>query len=409
MITDPLSTAYITLAFELEQHIPGLVDAYFGPPELQARVQASTPRPPEAIAASAADMREAVQASDYPTQRKGYLNAQLRALETLARVQAGVSITYRDQVRNCFDIEPRQVDETLFDEANEQLNALLPRPTPAATIAERMEAWKQQYVVSPSVAQQMIERIAAEARHRTSDIVTLPDGDYVGFELVTDKPWSGYNWYLGNTRSRIEINTDLPIHAHTLLDLVCHEAYPGHHAEHALKEQHLYRQRGWGEHSIQLINTPECVISEGIATLAASMIFDNDATAWAAAELYPLAGIVGDPQQEQQIGEARRVVRGVAGNAALLLHEQGADSETVVQYLMRYSLNTEAEARHRLRFISHPLWRVYIFTYHTGRDLLARWLAQGDHFERFRTLLTEQIYPAQVEGWIIDEHRGCLD
>ncbi|MDP9357730.1 MAG: hypothetical protein M3R02_21060, partial [Chloroflexota bacterium] len=72
-----------------------------------------------------------------------------------------------------------------------------------------------------------------------------------------------YNWYLGQSRSRVEINTDLPIRANALTGLICHEAYPGHHTEWTLKEHHLYRGRGLGEFSIQLIHTPEAVIAEG--------------------------------------------------------------------------------------------------------------------------------------------------
>lgn len=408
MSIDAISMRYLRLALELDQHLVGLVDAYTGPAALRDAVQAQPPRPAAVIATELATLRDEVQQSSYPAPRKAYLAAQLGALATLARKQAGDPISYRDEVRACFDIEPQHVAEDLFEAALEELDALLPRTTPAASLNERYDAWRSQYAVSPPVAAQLIERIAAEARTRTAALLPLPAGEGVQFALVDDKPWSGYNWYLGQAQSRVEINTDLPIYAHSLLDLVCHEAYPGHHTEHALKEQRLYHGLGWGEHAIQLINTPECVISEGIAMLAADMIFGDAAGAWAAAELYPLAGIVGDPQQEQQIATARRHLRAVAANAALLLHEQGAHEQEVLAYLQRYGMGTAAEARQRLRFISHPLWRTYIFTYYVGRDLLARWLARGNRQARFALLLTEQIAPAWVEQQVLAEAGACL-
>ena len=112
-----------------------------------------------------------------------------------------------------------------------------------------------------------------------------------------------------------------------------------------------------------------------------------------------MAGIVGEPEREQRIAAAGRALRSVGANGALLLHDQRADPEEVVQYMMRYGLSTEREARQRLRFISSPQASAYVFTYHVGRDLLADWLAQGDRTERFRTLLIEQVYPSLIEDW----------
>ncbi|MEI7769970.1 MAG: hypothetical protein WCI67_08290 [Chloroflexales bacterium] len=391
MQTDAISAAYIDLAFAIEQHVEGFVDAYVGPPELRERARR---REPAEIVAGLAGLRAEVRASGYPEQRKGYLDVQLRGMETTARRLAAEPITYRDEVRACFDIEPVFTPEATFEAANAELEALLPGP---GGLAERLDRWRQRFVVPPAVAERMIAVIAAEARARTAEqLIAMPEADAVQFALVSDKPWSGYNWYLGAGRSLVEINTDLPIRASGLLDLVCHEAYPGHHAEHALKEQRLYRQRGWGEQAIQLINVPECVISEGIATLAADMIFGDDAHAWAAEHVYPLGGVVGDPEREARIARAQWSLRALSGNAALLLHEQGADPEDVVRYIMRYGLRTEREARQSLRFISTPLWRTYTFTYFVGRDLLGRWIAQGDRPQRFRQLLTEQVYPSMI-------------
>ncbi len=387
---DAISTRYIQLAFALEQHVPGFVDAYTGPAELRDQAPALEP---SAIAAALAGLRAEVQQSDFPPARRDVLDVQLRGMATTADKLTGEPISYRDEVRACFDIEPVFTPESVFEAANADLHALLPG---VGSLAERSAAWRQRFEVTPTVARQMIDVISVEARRRTAELVDLPENDDVRVELVNDKPWSGYNWYLGGGRSLVEINTDLPIRANALLDLVCHEAYPGHHTEHALKEQLLYHQRGWGEYAIQLINVAECVISEGIATLAADTIFGDETTHWAAEHVYPLGGIAGDPEREMRIAAAQWNLRALSGNAALLLHEQGVDPEEVVRYIMRYGLRSEVEARQSLRFIATPLWRIYTFTYFSGRELLGRWLAQGDRRERFRTLLSEPVIPSMI-------------
>ena len=94
---------------------------------------------------------------------------------------------------------------------------------------------------------------------------SIPDGDSLEISVVTNEPWSAYNWYEGGKWLRIEFNTDMPTRAHQLVGTMSHEAFPGHHLEHASKEQRLVNEQGRVEASIQLINTPEAYISEGLA------------------------------------------------------------------------------------------------------------------------------------------------
>lgn len=404
MTLDPISREYLSLSFAIDRLFPGFIDAYFGPPEIKdAALQGDAPDP-TALFARARDLRATVETADFLESRSEFLTAQLTAMETICRKLSGESVPYLEEVRTLFDIEPTRTPDEAFDAAIHELGEVLPGE---GDVRERMIAWRKQYVVDVEAARQMIDVISAETRRRTVEIISLPDGEGFAVEFVHDKPWSGYNWYLGDYRSKVEINTDLPIHAHELTNLVAHEGYPGHHAEHSLKEHILYRDHGYGEHAIQLINTPECVISEGIATLAESIVFpDNSGATWQSEHLFPIAGLTGDPERETRIARARTALRAVNGNAALLLHDEGRTEDEVLAYLMRYGLRAENEARQSLRFLSDPLWRAYTFTYHVGRDLLGRWIdlaPKPDRQSRFRLLLVGQITPARIGRWIVDE------
>jgi hypothetical protein len=55
------------------------------------------------------------------------------------------------------------------------------------------------------------------ARAANAPFVSLPAGESFETVLVTNKPWGAYNWYLGNFKSRIELNTDLPTELNNLL------------------------------------------------------------------------------------------------------------------------------------------------------------------------------------------------
>ena len=397
---DDLSQRYVTLGFGLERHIEGTVDAYVGPPEIREAVMSGPLPAPADLLGQATSLLNDVASTELPPSRTDYLTAQVLALQTTCRKLAGEEIPYREEVRLCFDIEPERTPETIYDEAIAALGDALPG---TGDIADRMIAWRQQFEVPVDTARKMIDLIVAETRSRAAVFAPLPEGEGIELAMVSNQPWSGYNWYLGNCRSRVEINTDLPIQASRLLNLVSHEGYPGHHTEHAIKEQRLFREQGYGEHAIQLINTPECVMSEGIATLAESIIFGpEEAAAWRNEHLYRPVGIEVDPKRELQIVQSQQALTSVAGNAALLLHEDGLPQNEVVDYFATYALESPERARKRLSFIADPLWRAYVFTYHVGYDLLGAWLdlppddAGDTHQARFAHLLAEQVTPGAV-------------
>jgi hypothetical protein len=398
-LLDAFAREYARLAFGLDRHIPGFIDAWLGSQVDRVSLDPDPAPEPAALVAIARELLARIPHTDASESRKGYLTKQVAAMLTNARRATGEEIPYREEVRLLFDIEPRATPEAVYDAAINDLDYLLPGDGPAP---ERMISWRESYRISPETARRLVDVILPELRERSLDIVDLPQDESIEIRMVTDQPWSGYNWYLGDGRSRVDLNTDLPIYAYRLTDLLAHEGYPGHHTEHALKER-LYTEDGFGEHALQLINTPECLISEGIATVAEKMLFSpEELVRFRRERVYPAAGIAGDPEREVAIGAAQRVLRSVPGNAALMLHEEGQDPESVIAYLQRYALSSEEEARQRLRFIADPLWRAYIFTYHVGYELVSGWLddaAPGERRRRFGALLTEQVYPSQVAAW----------
>ena len=266
---DAFGRDFARLAFGIERHVPGFIDAYLGPDEARATLDPGQPPPPESLVEAAYRLLAGVPNMEAGESRKVYLTKQLEAMLTTARRLVGETLPYREEVRLLFDIEPRAAPEAEYDAAIAELDRLLPGEGP---VAARIAAWRDRYVITPHVARAVVDVILPELRARTAEIVDLPPEESIEIEMVSDKPWSGYNWYLGHGRSRIELNTDLPIHAFRLTELLVHEGYPGHHTEHTLKER-LYTVEGFGEHAFQLINTPECLISEGIATMAEEMIF----------------------------------------------------------------------------------------------------------------------------------------
>jgi hypothetical protein len=319
-------------------------------------------------------------------------------IATLRRA-GGETLDFEEELRLIYDIQPQWTDEREFEEALHTLDELTPGTQP---LADRLEAWNARFDVPKEKLLPLFIACRDEARRRTKRLFALPEGEEILLQIVQNQPWSAYNWYLGNYRSRVDVNTDLPVRANSMMGLMTHEGYPGHHTEHALKEQRLYRELGYAEASLQIINAPECVISEGLADLGWQMIFSEQELSDWLGEFYAQAGLVVDVARDQAIAIARRQLRAVSGNAAFMLHRDGADEAAVIQYLERYSARTEKQARQSFRFISNPLFRSYVFNYHYGHDLLKRYVEVGDRIERFRVLLEQPLTPSRIASELSD-------
>jgi hypothetical protein len=396
---DAIGVEYLTLGLELERLVPGFVDAYMGPDDLKTRAHSGPLPDPWSLLDRARRLLTDVQVSAYGDNRKEFLRAQITGLITSCRKLSGEEIPYVEEVESSFDIPVAYTPDDRLDESIRELETALPGQ---GSVRERQIAYRRRFEVNQQTASKIIDSILNETRDNTRQFLTWPAGENIEIAFVSNQPWSGYNWYLGAARSRVEINTDLPIYAINLPALVAHEAYPGHHTEHALKDQLLYHDRGFAEHAIQLINTPECVISEGIAVLAEDFGFgEQDGAGWLASNLPALAGISLDADVHRRISRASRNLRSVASNAALRFHRDGQSEREVVQYLQHYALATEAEAAKRFSFINDPLWRPYVFTYSVGRELMSAWLdrlSDNTRLDGYRRLLEEQWTPSQLRA-----------
>ncbi|HEX3540538.1 MAG TPA: hypothetical protein VHT75_08870 [Acidimicrobiales bacterium] len=368
-----------------------MVDAYYGPPELKNRVAAEAPRPPAELEARARRLLAALAAdTDLDPARRHFLLAQVRGLRTTAAKLAGEAIGYVDEVEACYGVRPDMVPEDVFAAAHRRLDDALPGSGP---LAERYVTWREAQAVPPDKLRPAVESLAEELRARTKTLWGLPDDEFVEFDLVTNEPWAGFNYYLGNLRSRVVINIDLPVLSTSLGHLVAHEAYPGHHTEHCRKEVGLVRRRRFLEETIFLVGTPQCLLAEGLADLGLEVVAGPRPEPVVAGHLQPL-GIPYDADLVAQLSEAGQALGAVRGNAALLLHDRGAPVETVVDYLARWSLLSRRRAEKAVEFLVDPTWRAYVYCYIEGVARCRRFVA-GDP-SRFARLISEQLTPADL-------------
>jgi hypothetical protein len=395
-VTQSAAERYLRLGLQLGRHVDGIVDAYYGPSELAAAVDAEPPVDPRALVSAAEALLDQLE--------DGWLRDQVVGLRTYAGVLAGESGSYADEVEGCYGVRPTYTDEAVFIAAHERLEELLPGNGP---LAQRYERWRESILVPTEQVERTVAAVIEEARAWTRGLVELPAGEGVVLEIVRDKPWWAFCDYLGDLGSRIAVNVDLPMSALELLRLTIHETYPGHHAERSSKEHLLVRGRGLLEETLVLVPTPQSLVSEGIAERAPNVLLEGDGGAALAAVIHD-AGIEFDLAHALAVERALEPCTWAEVNAALMLHDAGASEAEALPYLERWGLMTPKLAAHLIRFFTEPTSRTYVMNYSAGRELCRSYVA-GEP-ERFRLLLTKQVrvrdlLEARDAGTRDDPHR----
>ncbi len=398
---DAIARDYVALILEIGEREEGYVDAYYGPPEWAAAAEANPREIPQLIqgAASLTDRLKAVSttgAGPDVVQRKAYLLAHVSAAAARLRMLSGETMSFADEAEALFGVRPDLRPLASYDPVLAEIDALLPGPGP---LADRVTEFKSHYVIPKDRLQAVMDAAIAECRRRTARHIALPANENFTLAFVGDKPWSGYNYYQGNSQSKIEINADFPIYTERAIDLGCHEGYPGHHVYNALLEKTFVRDRGWVEMSVYPLFSPMSFVAEGSANYGIDLAFPGDeGLAFEREVLFPLAGL--DPATAEKKAQLQALTRQLARAEYTIADAYLAgriDRQIAVDQLMKYSLADRAKATQRLRFID--TYRSYIINYGLGRDVVQAWVErQGpDRWEAMETLLSSQILPADID------------
>ncbi|NMO15487.1 hypothetical protein HPC49_19145 [Pyxidicoccus fallax] len=370
---DATAEQYVKLVLALGQHGESEVDAYYGP-EAWAEEARATRWTLEEIGRRAVEVRKAVEAVPVPddallAMRRRFLLGQLTAVATRARMLSGERLTFDDESEALYGARAPRHTEAEFEAVLAELERRVPGSGP---LGERVERFRQRFVI-PADRRDAVYRAAIdEARRRTLLHVKLPAEERFTLEYVTGKPWGGYNWFKGQATSVIQINTDLPNSVWRAVMLAAHEGYPGHHVYNTLLEQHLMRGRGWVEFTVYPLFSPMSFIAEGSADYGVELAFP-DAEAFLRDTLFPLAGL--DPRLAADYVRMEALLEKLsyANTEVARAYVDGRlGREAARDWLMRYALLTPKRAE--LAMTSFESTRSYVINYKLGRDLVRQYV-----------------------------------
>jgi hypothetical protein len=398
---------FVKLALAVGQHDADYVDAYFGPEEWRTAVEQEVPGLDE-ILARAGELAERITAipveqdDDMARQRHLRLAKTLDTLAARTRFLAGERQSFDEESAALFDAVAPVHESAHFQAILDRLDAALPGD---GSLPERYGAFKEDFVIPSDKLDEVFQAAIDACRQRTRAFIDLPESENFIVEYVTDKSWSGYNWYQGDYQSLIQVNTDLPIFIDRALDLACHEGYPGHHVFNLLLEKNLLRDRGWSEFFVYPLFGPRSLIAEGTANFGIDVAFPTEERiAFERQTLFPLAGL--DPDRVAEYYEVGKLIAGLnyAGNEAARGYlDETMTADQAVDWLMTYSLMAEPRARQRLSFIDQ--YRSYVINYNLGQDLVRDYIESrggtAENAERrwqlFADLLSNPLLPSQLQ------------
>jgi hypothetical protein len=145
---DSTGQRYVQLALAIDQHIPGYIDAYFGPAEWKQTASSHGKLPLDELAGEVASLENEVSEIEHEDpQRADFLSRQLKAMGTSLRLLQGEKLSLAQEVDALYDISPTWVSEARFEEAHHLLDELLP---PGDSLQERMKVRRKYLEISSS-------------------------------------------------------------------------------------------------------------------------------------------------------------------------------------------------------------------------------------------------------------------
>ena len=397
-----IAERYVQLVLAIGQHDASYVDAYYGPPQWQddaASAKPSLQQIGDELAATLARLASAEVSADQETRlRATNLRTQLLAMQAKVAMLEGMKLPFDEESARLYDAVSPHHARAWYEAIVAQVAHLLPGEGAASM---RLQQFRQQFVIPPDRLQAVMQAAIEAGRERTLQHIDLPPEENFVLEFVTDKPWSGYNWYKGHYQSVIQSNTDLPIYIDRAVDLGCHEAYPGHHVYNVLLERDLVRGKGWMEYCVYPLYSPQSLIAEGTANYGIELSFtDDERLAFEQQVLFPLAGL--DPALAPRYLAVNRLLARLAyaDNDIARQYLDGSLSRgEALEWLVNVRLYPAEKAAQRLQF--YDAMGAYVINYNLGQDMARAWVerqgaTRAQHWAAFRELMSSPRTPAAL-------------
>ena len=304
-----LAEDYIDIALKLDEISRGEVDSYYGSYDSGQILEASL----DEIIIDAGDLKarvDSVREAISDQRLEGLALKVDHLLRVLGFLANGDLLPFSEELGGFFGIRIDELSpETRLDasgrvvsveraptalelaasEAKEELDKLLPGQ---GSLPFRVSNFQSRFLVPLSQREQLFELALDACEKNTKENWELPldSGVKINWTREVSSPWHSY---LGEGASEISINPLAMGYIGLMIDVACHEGYPGHHAQHVLLEQSLNHVGDFSpEERLMLLRTQKTAVLEGAADYGIGLAFPQDKRLEFERDvLFPLAGL----------------------------------------------------------------------------------------------------------------------
>jgi len=392
---------FLRLVLHVDKHIKGYVDFYIGPKKLRRIVDNEVITSPNKLLTEYKALQKDLFKQGYDKKRERYLEKMLTAMRTSIEILNGVEIPFKEQFLRLYDVALQPANESELESLKEEFNAAY---RGSGSLEERMKDLRVRRTISKGKVFELFKKALNITRERTKEVFAdlLHESEHINIELVKNNnnnkiKWTYYNWYMGNFRSRIDVNPNYNMYWTSFLSAAAHEGYPGHHTEFVVKEQRLYRELNQFEHSILLLNSPKLIISEGIANIAVNMLFSYRDQAEIS-----LREFCQDSLKESSIealiaqGKVKEKQSLFGYNFAYHALIDGWSEEKLIRYATSFEILNQEIIKNRIKSFLNPVHSTTAFSYNIGSKLIINKYGGFPTLKDFRDLLINPILPSDL-------------
>lgn len=285
--------------------------------------------------------------------RRNYMSEQIASTILLGEwVFEKKDFEYRYLVQNLLQVDPSPVTENQRQMLHRKINILLSDKNYKGSLKDKVEAWRREHTVDKASLGPVLKELIASAKEQTVEFgikeVAAIDIEPV---VVHDVPYNAYIDFLGN---QMLINGDLEHTYEDLEHLITHETFPGHTAHMEVRRQRVEAGDIPLDAALVFTNTASSSIFEGIADNGGRFL------EW-------------DKSLDARINQLLQAAKSTASHgAAYMLHEEKKSIDAVKQYLRDYAFLNEAAVNSRVRFISHPFRKTFMYAYWRGNEAVCK-------------------------------------
>ena len=384
---DGTAVTYTKLALALGEHDEAYVGSYSGENEWRAAAAVAKKGLPEILesARSLQQQLSTLQAPEDPMEQLRLRSLDQLLISMIARIeilQGNNPASFDEETKRLYDVVLPLRNDKFFRGLFDKLNEVLPGEGP---LVDRLAPFQERSIAVPrEQLPAVLEAAVAECRRRTLAHIDLPENERLTIEYLVGTPFGARSIYAGQGTSILQVDTEAPLSFDAVVQIACHEGYPGHHVQSVLLDQHLVQQRGWVEYTLTPLYSAGGLLSEGAAHYGVDLALSADERRRFKTEvLLPLAGI--DPAA---LGETSNVPPGVRGNVEVILEQlRGVreevarqtidgnfDRDTAMQWLSVFGLMGGPEATGYIDSLEDS--RSYVINYGYSKQYV-RWLIEN--------------------------------